>query len=114
MSDTVARTATIRRRFVVLWMLTVVVPGLLLMISRSILLGSGPSAFGYYLAALAPAPVWLLIGFLQFRLLRPDLRSSLWWLLATFTGGILGMFAGGAVLVSMMPESEVVVVSADG
>jgi hypothetical protein len=98
------------RRFVVLWMLSLVVPGLILMAARGVLLGYSMSALAYMAAALAPAPVWLLIGFLQYRLLRPYLRTSLWWLLATFAGGILGMFVGGPALVLMIPESEVVVV----
>jgi len=112
MSDTVAaRITTTSRRFVILWTLTLLVPGVILMVSQGAILGSSTSAFGYYAAAFAPAPVWLLIGFLQYRLLRPYLRSSLWWLLATFVGGILGRFVAGPVLVLMMPESEVIVLA---
>lgn len=114
MSDTAApKVATISSRFVILWTLSLVVPGLILMVLRGSILADRMSALLYWISASAPAPVWLLIGFLQYRLLRSYLRSSLWWLLATFAGGILGMFVGGPVLVLMMPESEVVVLGAD-
>jgi hypothetical protein len=103
--------AAISRRFVIFWMLSLVVPGLILMLLRGLLLGNSTSVIAYWIAAAAPAPVWLLIGFLQYRLLRPYLHSSLWWLLATFAGGILGMFVGGPVLELMKPESEIVVLA---
>jgi hypothetical protein len=109
MSDTAT---TIFRRFAVYWALSLVVPGLILMALRAVVLADPASALVYLISALAPAPVWLLIGFLQYRLLRPYLRTGLWWLLATFAGGILGMFVGGPALVLMMPESEVVVLGA--
>ena len=60
---------------------------------------------------MAPVPVWFLIGFLQYRLLQPYRRRSLWWLVATFSGGILGMFVGGPAMIMMMPPSEVIVLS---
>jgi hypothetical protein len=59
----------------------------------------------------APAPVWLLIAFLQYRLLRPYLRTAFWWLLATFAGGILGMFVGGPAMIMLMPQGEVLVLN---
>lgn len=113
MSNATARTAATAHRFVVFWMLSLIVPGLALMALRAVVLIDPTSALVYLISALAPAPVWLLIGFLQYRLLRRYVRPSLWWVVATFAGGILGMFVGGAVLVWMMPESEVVVLGAE-
>jgi hypothetical protein len=114
MSNTAASgPAAISRRFVIFWALSLVVPGLILMVLRGSLLGNPTSALAYLIAALAPVPVWFAIGFLQARLLRPHLRSSLWWLLATFAGGILGMFVGGPAMVLMMPVEEVVVLGAE-
>ena len=103
--------AAISRRFVIHWILSLVVPGLILMLLRGFPLGNSTSALVYWIAAAAPVPVWLLIGFLQYRLLRAYLRTGLWWLLATFAGGILGMFFGGPVMVLMTPFEEVVVIS---
>lgn len=112
-STTAAETATISRRFVIFWVLSLVVPGLILMLLRGLLLGNSTSALGYWIAAAAPVPVWLLIGFLQYRLLHPYLRTGLWWLLATFASGILGMFVGGPAMVLMMPLEQVVVLGAE-
>jgi len=114
MSNTAAaKTHTVSRRFILLWGLSLVVPGLILMLLRGSRLGEGTSALGFMIAVLAPVPVWLLIGFLQFRLLRPYLRTRVWWLLATFAGGILGMFAGGPAMISMMPASEVLYINTE-
>lgn len=107
----VAGTAHIPRRFVAFWLLSLLIPGLILMVLRGSILGYSTSALGYLVAVFAPAPVWLLIAFLQYRLLRPYLRTGLWWLLATFAGGILGMFVGGPAMVLMMPQGEVLVLS---
>lgn len=107
----IAGTAHIPRRFVAFWVLSLLVPGLILMVLRGSILGYSTSALGYLVAVFAPAPVWLLIAFLQYRLLRPYLRTALWWLLATFVGGILGMFVGGPAMVLMMPQGEVLVLS---
>jgi hypothetical protein len=102
-------TTDVPRGFVVSWLLSLVIPGVLLMVLRGSILGYSTSALGYLVAIFAPAPVWFLIAFLQYRLLRPYLRSSLWWLVATFVGGILGMFVGGPAMVLMMPQGEVLV-----
>jgi hypothetical protein len=107
----VAGTAHVPRRFITFWLLSLLIPGLILMVLRGLILGYSTSALGYTVAVFAPAPVWLLIGFLQYRLLRPHLRTGLWWLLATFVGGILGMFVGGPAMVLMMPQGEVLVLS---
>jgi len=110
-NTTATRTADIPRRFIVFWLLSLMIPGVILMLLRGSILGYATSALGYLVAVFAPAPVWLLIGFLQYRLLRPYLRTGLWWLLATFVGGILGMFVGGPAMVLMMPQGEVLVLS---
>lgn len=112
MANTAAgKTHTVTRRFVLLWVLSLVIPGLILMALRALLLGDPTWDLGYQLAILVPLPVWFLIGFLQYWLLQPYRRRSLWWLIATFCGGILGMFVGGPAMIWMMPQSEVIVLS---
>lgn len=112
MSETAAvKTHTVSRRFILLWVLSLAVPGLILMALRGLLLADPTWELGRQLALMAPLPVWFLIGFLQYRLLRPYRRRMLWWLVATFTGGILGMFVGGPAMIMMMPPSEVIVLS---
>jgi hypothetical protein len=105
------KTHTVSRRFVIFWILSLVVPGLILMALRGLLVADPTWELGRQFALMAPVPVWFLIGFLQYRLLRPHRRRSLWWLIATFCGGILGMFAGGLAKFWMMPQSEVIVLS---
>ncbi len=102
---------TVSRRFVLFWILSLVIPGLILMALRGLLVGDPTWELGRQLALMAPLPVWFLIGFLQYRLLRPHRRRSLWWLVATFCGGILGMFVGGPAMIMMMPPSEVILLS---
>ena len=112
MSNTAAGTThTVSRQFILLWVLSLVIPGLILMTLRGLLLGDPTWDLGYQLAILVPLPIWFLIGFLQYRLLSPYRRRSLWWLIATFCGGILGMFVGGPAMVWMMPQSEVILLS---
>jgi hypothetical protein len=112
MSNTAAgKTRTVTRRFVLLWILSLVIPGLILMALRGLLVADPTWDLGYQLAILVPLPVWFLIGFLQYWLLQPYRRRSLWWLIATFCGGILGMFVGGPAMIWMMPQSEVIVLS---
>ena len=112
MSNTAAGTTrTISRRFILLWILSLVIPGLILMALRGLLVADPTWDLGYRLAILVPLPVWFLIGFLQYWLLQPYRRRSLWWLIATFCGGILGMFVGGPAMIWMMPQSEVIVLS---
>ena len=112
MSNTAAgKIHTITRRFVLLWVLSLVIPGLILMALRGLLLADPTWELGRQFALMAPVPVWFLIGFLQYWLLQPYRRRSLWWLIATFCGGILGMFVGGPAMIMMMPPSEVIVLS---
>lgn len=112
MSNTAAGTThTVTRQFILLWVLSLVIPGLILMTLRGLLLGDPTWDLGYQLAMMVPLPVWFLIGFLQYRLLAPYRRRGLWWLIATFCGGILGMFVGGPAMIWMMPQSEVIVLS---
>ncbi|MFM9843491.1 MAG: hypothetical protein ACKVOI_11035 [Dongiaceae bacterium] len=105
------KTHTVSRRFVISWILSLVVPGLILMALRGLLLADPTWELGRQFALMAPLPVWFLIGFIQYRLLRPYRRRSLWWLVATFAGGILGMFVGGPAMIMMMPPSEIIVLS---
>lgn len=112
MASTAAiKTIAVSRRFVLFWILSLVIPGLILMALRGLLLADPTWGLGRQFALMAPVPVWILIGFLQYRLLRPYRRRSLWWLIATFTGGILGMFVGGPAMILMMPPSEVILLS---
>ena len=100
MSNTaVGKTHTVTRRFVLLWILSLVIPGLILMALRGLLVADPTWDLGYQFAFMAPLPVWFLIGFLQYWLLQPYRRRSLWWLIATFCGGILGMFVGGPTMI---------------
>lgn len=112
MSNTAAgKTYTLSHRFILLWVLSLVLPGLILMALRGLLVADPTWELGYQLAVLVPLPVWFLISFLQYWLLQPYRRGSLWWLIATFCGGILGMFVGGPAMFWMMPQSEVIVLS---
>ncbi len=112
MANTAAvKTHAVSHRFVIFWILSLVIPGLILMALRGLLVGDPTWDLGRQLALMAPLPVWFLIGFLQYRLLRPHRRRSLWWLVATFCGGILGMFVGGPAMIMMMPPSEVILLS---
>ena len=60
----------------------------------------------YKTALLLPIPSWLLIAYLQFRLLRPYFHRSGLWLIATFVGGNLGGFAGGLAQLHTMSMLE--------
>ncbi len=51
--------------------------------------------FAFMAALLLPIPIWFLIAYQQYRLIRPHLRRSYLWLFATFVGGNIGVFAGG-------------------
>lgn len=98
--------APISWRFVVFWALSLAVPWLLLAIVRSAIFGFAPEDLAYPAAVLLPILCWLLIAFLQFRLLRSYLRRASLWLIATFVGGNLGSFAGGWVQLETMSRLE--------
>jgi hypothetical protein len=102
---------TVSPRFVAYWILSLAIPGLILMALRGLLLADPTWGLGRQFALMVPVPVWFLIGFMQYWLLRPYRRRSLWWLVATFCGGILGMFVGGPAMIMMMPPSEVILLS---
>lgn len=110
MSDrTVIKVDAVPGRFVAFWLLSLVIPGLILSAVRALILGYSTSAVGYQMAVLAPAPVWLLAAFWQYRLLRPYMRRSVWWVIATFVGGCLGVPGGGLAMIWMTPHVEVLV-----
>jgi hypothetical protein len=112
MADIAAvKTHALSRRFIFFWILSLIIPGLILMALRGLLLADPTWELGRQFALMAPVPVWFLIGFLQYRLLRPYRCRILWWLVATFTGGILGMFVGGPAMIMLMPPSEVIVLN---
>ena len=88
--------ASISRRFVAFWPLSFVVPSLIVTVVRiAIFSFVQEDELAYKTALLLSIPSWLLIAYLQFRLLRPYFHRSGLWLIATVVGGNLGGFAGG-------------------
>jgi len=98
--------ASISWKFVVFWPLSLAVPWLLLTIVRSAIFGFAPEELAYRTAVLLPIPSWLLIAYLQFRLLRPYHQRGRPWLIVTLVGGNLGSFAGGLAQLQTMSMLE--------
>jgi hypothetical protein len=87
--------ASISWSFVAHWLLSLAIPALLLTIVRIAIFSFSQSDAVYMTALLLPVAAWALVAYFQFRLIRPHLRRSQLWLIATFIGGNLGGFAGG-------------------
>jgi hypothetical protein len=99
--------ASISWKFVAFWPLSFVVPSLILTFVRiAIFSFVQDDDLAYKAALLLPIPCWLLIAYLQLRLLRPYFRRSGLWLIATFVGGNLGGFAGGLAQLQTMSMLE--------
>lgn len=99
--------ASISWKFVAFWPLSFVVPSLILTLARiAIFSFVQDDDLAYKIALLLPIASWLLIAYLQFRLLRPHLRRSRLWLIATVVGGNLGGFAGGLAQLQTMSMLE--------
>jgi len=98
--------ASILWKFIVFWPFSLVVPWILLTAVRAAIFAIGPEEVAYQAAVLLPILSWLLIAYLQFRLLRPHLRRGRLWLIATFVGGNLGGFIGGLAQIWMAPMVE--------
>jgi hypothetical protein len=84
-------------KFIVLWPLTFVVPWLLVSIVRTAVFHFAAEEAAYKAAVLLHILIWLLIAYLQIRLLRPFVHRRYLWLIATFVGGNLGTLAGSWV-----------------
>jgi hypothetical protein len=65
-----------------------------------------PYELAFKAALLLPIPIWFLVAYQQFRLIRPYLRRSYLWLFATFVGGNLGVFAGGLTQLQTLAALE--------
>jgi hypothetical protein len=98
--------ASISWKFVAFWPLSFVVPSLLLTFVRIAIFSFSQDDLAYKAAMLLAIPGWLLIAYLQYRLLRPYSRRSRLWLIATFVGGNLGGFAGGLAQLQTMSMLE--------
>ncbi len=89
--------ASISWKFVVFWPLSFVVPWLLISILRSASFNLVAEDVAYRIALWLHTLIWLLIAYLQIRLLRDFVRPRFLWLIATFVGGNIGTLAGGWV-----------------
>lgn len=94
--------ASISWRFVAFWPLSLVVPWLLISIVRSAIFQFAAEDVAYRAAMLLHILIWLLVGYLQVRLLRHFVRRRFLWLVATFVGGNLGTLAGSWVQLRTM------------
>src|SRR5262245_66653422 len=72
-------------------------PALLLAAGQLAIATQLPEMLMYQVAMALPFVAWLLIGFLQFRLLRWHLRRPRLWIVATLAGGGVGHAARGPV-----------------
>lgn len=101
MSATLKADAAKLPGFVVRWMLTMAVPALLLAASQLTIATALPEMMMYQVAIVLPILAWLLIAYLQFRLLRHHLRRPRLWLVTTVAGGVVGNVVGGFVMLML-------------
>lgn len=106
MSDADVRVTPAPRGFVGLWLLSSIVPVLIFMAGQYVLAPHMASSPWAEIGALMSFPVWLLMGLLQFPLLRTRLRRGWVWIAATFVGGIVGHMAGGLSRIHTEPYVE--------
>ena len=76
-------------------------PALLLVAGQLAIATQLPEMLMYQVAMALPFVAWLLIGFLQFRLLRWHLRRPRLWIVATLAGGVVGNAASGFVFLGL-------------
>jgi hypothetical protein len=106
MSDTDAKSAPVSRAFVGLWLLSSIVPALLFTAGQYVLAPHMADSPWAEIAILLSFPIWLLLGLLQFPLLRTRLRRGWVWIAATFVGGVVGHMAGGLSRIRTEPYVE--------
>jgi hypothetical protein len=99
--------------FVAQWTLTMALPAVLLAASQLTIATTLPELMMYQVAIALPIIAWLLIAYLQFRLVRHHLRRPRLWQATTIAGGVVGNAVGGVMMLMVQRTVDDAVMSGE-